>query len=64
MEAGRGQGQAGGHGAGVDRGGRGGANIVSGLGKLGFDSSIQSVGTDTNLSDILMAQIGSRRLDI
>ena len=37
MEAGRGQGQAGGHGAGVDRGGRGGANIVSGLGKLGLE---------------------------
>ncbi len=40
MEAGRGQGQAGGHGAGVDRGGRGGGwgNIVSGfIGKLGFD---------------------------
>ena len=29
-----------------------------------FDRSIQSVGIDTNLNDILMAQIGSRRLDI
>ena len=50
MEAGRGQGQAGGHGAGVDRGDRrGGANIVSGVGKLGFEVLSFSIKTSSKL---------------